>query len=136
MYKWRPFGGGLLGAKKTIDCRSLIRMHTCIRLKLRSGKKEATFFRLLVAKKPIGFGSIQTGINMHHHCDQDHRHLPYCWDQLLLYVQTLDTARRWNPKTHAETRFQDLSFIQTSSGRNYTKQSGMINMMLNKFHRF
>ena len=42
------------------------------------------------------------------HEDQEHR--PYCWDLLLLYVQTPDTTLWWNPKTNAETRFQSLSF--------------------------
>ena len=44
---------------------------------------------------------------------QDHKHLPNCWDQLLLSLCTDSWHRlyRWNPKTHTETRFQRKPFV-------------------------
>ena len=49
------------------------------------------------------------------HEDQEHR--PYCWDLLLLYVQTLNTTSDGIPKQNAETRFKAFRiFTYTSSG--------------------
>ena len=41
-------------------------------------------------------------------CDhEDQKHRPYCWDLLLLYVQTLNTTSDGIPRQNAETHNEE-----------------------------
>ena len=98
-----------------INCQAQVQSSEVQSPKVKIKRKECFGKRVLIVKVAQN--------NCCDHEDQEHR--PYCWDSLLLYVQTFNTTSDGIPK---QTQRQDskpfvYSFKYTSSGMSWHKQN-------------